>query len=116
MKYAINHSWKFEDYKIAFMSGFMQAFMVVLVESVNFMAILTTSAIIDIVMNFLALVVIAEFDDFFYAAVDEFDITDVIDENIYENFLVIQTTTSIYARPIIKGNRIKTQPCEKEEY
>ena len=43
MKYAVNHRWKFESYKIAFWSGFLQAFMVVLVESVNFMAILTTT-------------------------------------------------------------------------
>ena len=106
MKYAVNHSWKFEDYKVAFMSGFFQAFMVVLVESVNFMAILTTSQILDIVMNFLALVVIAEFDDFFYAAVSEYDITEVIDDKVYDDFLVIQTTTSISARYVMKGNRI----------
>ena len=116
MKYAVNHSWKFEDYKVAFMSGFFQAFMVILVESVNFMAILTTYQIIEIVMNFLALVVIAEFDDFFYAAVQEYDLTDVIDDKMYENFLVVQTTTSIYSRYIMKGNRIKPQPCEEKDY
>ena len=67
-------------------------------------------------MNFLALVVIAEFDDFFYAAVTEYDLTDVIDEKMYENFLVIQTTTSYKARYIMEGNRIKAQPCENEAY
>ena len=64
-------------------------------------------------MNFLALVVIAEFDDFFYAAVEEYDLTEVIDDKMYEDFLVVQMTTSIYARYIMKGNRIKPQPCEE---
>ena len=35
---------------------------------------------------------------------------------MYEDFLVIQTTTSIYARYIMKGNRIKPQPCEEKDY
>ena len=89
MKYAVNHRWKFVDYKIAFLSGFLQALTVVVVESVNFMAILTNFEIIEIVMDFLALIVIAEFDDFFFDTVSEYDITEVIDNKIYESFLVI---------------------------
>ena len=90
MKYAVNHRWKFTEYKMAFLAGFLQALMVILVESVNFMAIITNYEIIEIVMDFLALVVIAEFDDFFYyeAVLDE-DIVAIIDSKIYESFLVI---------------------------
>ena len=89
MKYAVNHRWKFTEYKIAFLAGFLQASMVILVECVNFMAIITNYEIIEIVMDFLALVVIAEFDDFFYETVSEYDIVEVIDAKIYESFLVI---------------------------
>ena len=44
----------------------MQMSMVVIVEFVNFVALITNNAVLDVVMNFLALVVIAEFDDYFY--------------------------------------------------
>ena len=39
MKYAVNHSWKFNDYKVAWFCGFMQAFNVLVVEFVAFMAL-----------------------------------------------------------------------------
>ena len=70
MKFAVNHPWKFEDYKIAYAVGFMQMSMVVIVEFVNFVALITNNAVLDVVMNFLALVVIAEFDDYFYESSD----------------------------------------------
>lgn len=69
MKYSVNHEWKFEDYKIAFLVGFLQSINVLIVECVNFAALLTNFTIIDVIMNFLALVVIAEFDEYFYDAV-----------------------------------------------
>ena len=40
--------------------------MVVGVEMVNFLAVLDQSNFADIVMNFTALVIISEFDDFFF--------------------------------------------------
>merc|ERR1712241_742959 len=68
MKFAQNHPWKFDNYFIAWLSGFLQASMVLYVETVNYIALLTNLSHLDIVMNFLALVVIADFDDFFYGA------------------------------------------------
>jgi hypothetical protein len=66
MKYALNHPWRFENWKIAFLSGFLQASIIIVIEMVNFLSILSSYAVLDIVMNFLALVVISDFDDFFY--------------------------------------------------
>ena len=95
MKYAVNHSWKFVDYKIAWLLGFMQAFNVLVVEFVNFSALLTNFTIIDIIMNFLALVVIAEFDEYFFSALNGDPLVDIITgDSGYENFLIIQRTTS----------------------
>ena len=48
----------------------MQTSMVMFVELVNFLALITNETVLDIVMNFLALVVIADFDDFFYESVE----------------------------------------------
>ena len=66
MKFALNHDYRFENYKVAFLAGFMQATMIFVVEIVNFFAILTAGSILDVVMNFMALAIIAEFDDFFF--------------------------------------------------
>ena len=116
MKYAVNHPWKFEKnggLALAWLSGFLQATMVMTVESVNYIALITNNTHVDIVMDFLALAVIADFDDFFYKALFDKEFKQVItDKKVYENFLVQQTTTSFDARWVVKGNRIKRQDVE----
>jgi hypothetical protein len=42
--------------------------MIITVECVNFIAILTSTTVNDVIMNFMALAVISEFDNFFYGA------------------------------------------------
>jgi len=69
MKYALNHPWKFRDYKSAYYVGFSQLFVVMSVEAVNLLILQTNETIIETIMNFLALVVIAEFDDYFFIPV-----------------------------------------------
>ena len=61
MKYALNHPWKFKNWNVSFFAGLMQALQVVVVEIVNIVVILTNDAVLDIVMNFMALVVISDF-------------------------------------------------------
>ena len=92
MKYATNHPWKFDDNGgmfLAWLSGFLQASMILVVESVNYVALITNTTHIDVVMNFLALAVIADFDDFFYGALFDTEYKKVITEtDVYQNFLV----------------------------
>ena len=111
MKYACNHPWKFDDNGgmfIAWLSGFLQATMILVVETVNYTALITNETHIDVVMNFLALAVIADFDDFFYGALFDNEYKKVItDGDCYGEFLQQQTTTSFWARYLIKGNRIE---------
>ena len=121
MKYAVNHEWKFQDYKVAFLCGFLQAFNTITVELVNFVALLTNFTIIDVIMNFLALVVIAEFDEYFYDAVSDDNLTDICTgADPYGDFLMIQRTTSTKAKwkISIDGkkaiNQLKPQACEEE--
>ena len=114
MKYAVNHPWKFEDYRVAYFSGFMQTNVVIIVELVNFVALITNETVLDIVMNFLALVVIADFDDFFFSATES-DFADVISDPKYDEFLIIQTTTSWNARDCWAKNRLAKQECEENE-
>ena len=69
MKYALNHPWKFRDWRAAFSVGLSQTIVVMSVEFVNLLILQTNGTIMDIIMNFLALVVIAEFDDYFFIPV-----------------------------------------------
>ncbi len=66
MKYANNHWWKFDDWFGAYMIGFTQMLIVILVESVNLAVLATNTTILDIIMNFTALLVLTEVDNFFY--------------------------------------------------
>ena len=92
MKYSVNHPWKFEHnggMAIAWLSGFLQASMAMTVEFANYIALITNKTHIEIVMNFLALAVIADFDDFFYGALFDNEYKNVIsNKNVYKNFLV----------------------------
>jgi len=40
--------------------------MILIIEVVNFLVILCNNSILDIVMDFIALAIIAEFDNFYY--------------------------------------------------
>ena len=71
MKYALNHHYKFRFWKQAYSIGFTQMTVVVLVEMVNLAVLTTNHTIMDIILNFLALCVIADFDDFFFMTVDK---------------------------------------------
>lgn len=107
MKFAVNHPWKFENYRIAFLSGFLQGIMILVVESVNYIALITNLSHLDIVMNFLALVVIADFDDFFYNALFDTEYKDIVTngDGVYDEFLKVVCTTSREARFDVTGNR-----------
>ena len=68
MKFALNHSFRFDDYTIAFFAGFMQTLSCLFIELINLFVILTSQTVLDVVLNFMALAIIAEFDNSFYQA------------------------------------------------
>lgn len=68
MKYAVNHKSEFEHPKTVWLIGFMQFSMVIIVEVVNMLVISGSNTIVNIVMNFISLAVISDFDDTFYEA------------------------------------------------
>lgn len=72
MKLVLNHDWRFENFVLeAFMVGLMQTVTAVLIEVVNLVVILKNDTVIDVVMNFMALEIVANFDNIFYAALGE---------------------------------------------
>ena len=101
MKYSLNHYWKFHSPIMAFFAGFCQTSMVMLVVLLNFYSILLEDNPIDIVMNFLALVIIAEIDDYFFEAHGKIRCKQMVQEQdeTFASLYEIQTTTSIDAGP-----------------
>ena len=115
MKYALSHPYKFRSWKQAFWIGCAQLLIVIAVELVNLAILTTNHTIMDIIMNFLALVIIADFDDFFFQSVELEVMGNMIQEGRLELFYgtrelsdVLQTerTSSINARFKIEQNRI----------
>lgn len=67
MKYCVNHSYRFRHGPLAFLVGLAQVFSVVLITLLNYYVIIARSnEVIDVVKDFLAMMVITEFDNFFY--------------------------------------------------
>ena len=52
------------------MIGFCQFLVVFVVEIVNLAILTTNNTVMEVIMNFLALVIISEFDDYFLATVE----------------------------------------------
>ena len=69
MKYALNHPYDFEDFRMAWLYGFLQCFITILVEFNNIMVILYSIAPVAMGENFLALAIIADFDNFVFEAI-----------------------------------------------
>ena len=131
MKFAANHPWKFRSYKVAFMIGFAQMFMVVSVEIVNLVVLNTNNTVMDILMNFLALVIISEFDDTLFWTVTHHPIAKFISDqemnvskkvgeknakmitikDVFKN----QVTSSTGARFRIDANKFEEVHGQKEE-
>ena len=69
MKYALNHSYDFEDYRMAWVYSFLQCLITILVEFNNMMVILYSISPVAMGENFLALAIIADFDNFVFEAI-----------------------------------------------
>lgn len=94
MKFAINHYYRFENPWIAFLAGFFQATSIIIIEVVNFIVILTAETIIEVVMNFMACAVIAEFDNAFYLALGQTEFKSILEDSSFEELYKICRTSS----------------------
>ena len=100
MKFALNHPWKFDSCWQAWVAGFLQTMILILVSVCNYLVIISMQNVSDVLINFLALLVISELDNFFYAAhgVQEFGKRIVLKSQAeYKELFTIETTTSSFA-------------------
>ena len=91
----------------------MQMSMIITVESVNFVSILTSSTILEVIMNFMALAIISEFDDFFYGALGNDPNKEIITDPAYEALFTIRRTTSRFSRSTITKHILKDETYAK---
>lgn len=94
MKFAISHHYRFDNPVVAFMAGFLQATSIFVIEIVNFIVILTSASYLDVVMNFMALAVIAEFDDKFFDALGSDSLKDLLEDPAYDDLYMVTRTSS----------------------
>lgn len=81
--------------------------MIFTVEIVNLLSILNYTTTMDVVICFMGLVVIADFDNFFYNAMGSIPDKDLLTEAAYEELLfTIKKTSSPSANADIKGNEL----------
>ena len=112
MKFALNHSYLFKPghgYAVAYMSGFCQAIMIFSVEMVNIISILSYADTLNVVICFLALAIVKDFDDFFYQSLGTNKDKDLIETENYKSLYMIKRTTSKNARGKMEGNKLKDE-------
>ena len=124
MKYALNHPYKFRAWTNAYFVAFTQLMVVIVVEVVNLAILCTNHTIMDIIMNFLALVIIADFDDFFFFTVEKEMMAEMIKEKslnlLYgerqlSSIVLFERTTSVAARFKLDKNKILINGKTPEE-
>ena len=108
MKFALNHKWKFTNWRLAYCSGLGQVIITMIVTVINYFIIIFTGDIIEMVKDFLAVKVISELDDYFFFEHRQDEVAKqliVIQE--YEGIYKIETTTSRRALPVNSlGNEV----------
>ena len=103
MKYSVNHYWKFDNYKLAFLPGLLQTIAMLVIIIINFLVIMISGEILDIAKDFTALMIIADFDNIFgnFENSDELP-KKILNEPEYEELFKIEKTSSKKAR--LDGN------------
>lgn len=94
MKYVNNHSYNFQAPRIAFFISFMHYLITNITELVNICIIITSIYPVAIVLNFIAIAIIAEFDNYVYTSMRNEYCKKLITKNIAEKILVVHHTTS----------------------
>lgn len=94
MKFAINHPYKFQNFTMAYTTGFMQFLSSLGVEVSNLAVILAANDTISIVFNFIAVAIIAEFDNYVFDSMKNEVFKHIIEEKFTEKVFKITHTTS----------------------
>ena len=105
MKFVLNHPYRFDNPSIAFLAGFLQATSIAGIEVVNFFVILTSSTFLEVVMNFMALAIISDFDNAFYDSLGDDENKILVEDPSFEHLYEITRTTSRFCEKATPENK-----------
>lgn len=110
MKYAVNHTWKFRNTNLAFFAGFLQLSISVIIEVSNIYIVLANGqSQFDIIANFIIMLVIADFDNYFYAVRNIDSVNRLLSDDKFSSIFTWETTTSYDAKAKIKENELRQE-------
>ena len=120
MKYSSNHPWKFKSWFNAYLVGLSQLVVVVGIEFVNIIMRLWDLTFIEVAMNFVDLILISDFGEYYFTIVSGDRLSKLIIAGsitldtgaplTLKALLEIETTTSVAARGVNDKNRLKQSP------
>lgn len=94
MKFCANHPYKFNSFVIAWIAGFLQTMSCLTCEIANIGVLCGANDTISIVFNFIALAIIAEFDNFVFSSMKTEFMTMLIERDFTKQCLMYSHTTS----------------------
>jgi len=96
MKYASNHCCFFRNPGIAFTSGLLQTSICFITEILNIVLILASPNVLEAVLNFCAIAIINEFDDFVFSVIKYDSDRSILleDGDVDDTLLEVYHTTS----------------------
>ena len=94
MKFTLNHDYLFQNYATTWFVGLFQYTSALGVEIASIGVICTALDPISIVFNFIALAIIAEFDNYVYSSMKNESMKELIEKKFVKRVLVIKHTTS----------------------
>ena len=97
IKFTLNHSWRFSHPYTAVYCGLLQTSMIVLVTMLNYLVIVLSPTTIDVAKDFLAMMIISDFDNYFFEEHHSHELSKNIiinkDDKYFDLFTVMRTTS-----------------------
>ena len=95
MKFAVNHPWKFVDFKLACLTGLLQVIAVVCTElATYYMLLFAADAMLDVLANYAIVLVIVDFGGYFYALNPNYANKVIVTHEKFKPLFKWETTTS----------------------
>jgi hypothetical protein len=94
MKFALNHHYKFVSWEVAWLCGFLQTTATLMIETASIGVICAGTDTISIIFNFIALTILATFDNFVYDSLKNESFKELVTKEFVRHTIKIEHTTS----------------------
>lgn len=94
MKFSLNHPYLFDHSTMTFLIIFVEYLISICIELANIAVLLTTGDTISLISNFVAIVIVAEFDHYVFESMKDEPFKKLVSAEFTEDVLKIRHTTS----------------------